>query len=77
MNLIILQVVLYLIIGNIMGSHLELGQLIIMYVIMLGVQVITHIKAVADGILYNQLMNENDKFRNFVKNIRKSKKDKD
>ena len=72
-NLTILQCILYLLIGHIMGSYLEWGQLIIMFTIILAVQFITHIKAVADGMLYIQLMNDNKDFKKFIKKINKNK----
>ena len=59
-NLTILQCILYFIIGYVMSSHLSWSQLILMYFIMVLIQMITHIKAVADGMLYNELIHNHD-----------------
>ena len=49
-----------------------------MYLVVLGIQFTTHIKAIADGMVYNQLMNRHDKdFNKFMKKLReKSQKNK-
>ena len=73
-NLTILQCILYFVVGYIMGSHLEWGQYIIMFAIILTLQLTTHIKAVADGILFHQLMNDNKDFKKFIKKIKKNNK---
>ena len=49
---------LYLIIGYMMGQHLTWEQLVLMYMIMLVIQMITRVKAIADGILMIQSLNE-------------------
>ena len=49
-NLTILQCILYFMIGWIMGEYLTWTKLMIMFIILLGIQMITHIKAVSDGI---------------------------
>ena len=59
-NLTIFQCILYGVIGYVMGEHLTWTELIIMYVIMLCIQFITRTKAVADGMMFRQLMLEND-----------------
>ena len=75
MNLIILQYTLYFIVGYIMGSHLDTGQFIIMFIVIILLQFVTHIKAIADGMIYNQILNENKDFKKFINKIkRKSKK---
>lgn len=75
-NLLILQVILYLLLGNIMGSHLEWREFVVVFIIILGLQFITHIKAIADGMLMNQIMNENNKdFKKFIKKIKQEKND--
>ena len=66
-NLTILQFVMYVLIGYVMFSHLEWVQLIIMYVVIAILQFVTHLKAVADGMVYNQLINTRSKeFRKFI-----------
>jgi len=72
-NLIILQCLLYILIGYIMGSHLEWSEIVVMYVIILVLQFVTHIRAVADGMVYNQLMNDNKDFKEFIKKIKENK----
>ena len=59
-NLTIFQCILYGVIGYVMGEHLTWTELIIMYVIMLCIQFITRTKAVADGMMFRQIMLEND-----------------
>ena len=68
-NLIILQCLLYTIVGYIMGSHLTMSELIIVFVMILLINFITHIRGVSQGMLYNQLMNDNSE--DFVKFIKK------
>ena len=55
-NLTIFQCILYGVIGYVMGEHLTWTELIIMYVIMLCIQFITRTKAVADGMMFRQMM---------------------
>tara|TARA_R100000008_G_C3552383_1_gene151217 strand:+ start:250 stop:432 length:183 start_codon:yes stop_codon:yes gene_type:complete len=56
-----------------MGSHLEWSEIVVMYVIILVLQFVTHIRAVADGMVYNQLMNDNKDFKEFIKKIKENK----
>ena len=71
-NLTIFQCVLYFIIGWVMGQHLTLMELCVMFVVMLGIQFITRTKAVADGMMFRQLMIENDMETNeFLKHMKK------
>jgi len=82
-NLTIFQCILYGVIGYVMGEHLTWTELIIMYVIMLCIQFITRTKAVADGMMFRQIMLENDMEANEflklmndkVKEIKEVKKD--
>jgi len=55
-NLTVFQCMLYLMVGYIMGQHLGWLQLIGMFIIMLCIQFITRIKAVADGMVFHQLI---------------------
>ena len=57
-NLTIFQCVLYFIIGWVMGQHLTWIELGIMFVVMLGIQFITRTKAVADGMVFRQIMED-------------------
>ena len=56
MNLTIFQCLLYFIVGYIMGQHLTWLKLILMFVVMLGIQFITRTKAVADGMMFREIM---------------------
>ena len=55
-NLTLVQCMLYLIVGYVMGQHLGWLQLLVMLIIMLCIQFITRIKAVADGMVFHQLI---------------------
>ena len=59
-NLTIFQCLLYFIVGYIMGEYLTWPELGLMFAIMLGIQFITRTKAVADGMLYKQIMTDID-----------------
>ena len=55
-NITLVQCVLYLIVGYVMGQHLNWIQFIIIFIMLLGIQFITRIKAVSDGMVFRQLM---------------------
>ena len=55
-NLTVFQCLLYFIVGYIMGEYLTWPKLGLMFIIMLCIQFITRTKAVADGIMFRQLM---------------------
>ena len=55
-NLTVVQCMLYLIIGYVMGQYLAWVKMIIMFALLLGIQWITRIKAVADGMVFHQLI---------------------
>ena len=55
-NLTLVQCMLYLIIGYVMGQYLDWTRMIIMFILLLGIQWITRIKAVADGMVFHQLI---------------------
>ena len=55
-NLTILQCILYFIIGSIMGEYLTWVQFGIMFIVLFIIQFITRTKAVADGMVYRQIM---------------------
>ena len=55
-NLTIFQCLLYFIIGYIMGEYLTWPKLGLMFVVMFLIQFITRTKAVADGIMFRQMM---------------------
>ena len=55
-NLTIFQCLLYFIIGYIMGEYLTWIELGVMFVAMFGIQFITRTKAVADGMVFREMM---------------------
>ena len=55
-NLTVFQCILYGVIGYIMGEHLTWIELGLMFIIMLCIQFITRTKAVADGMMFRQMM---------------------
>ena len=55
-NLTIFQCILYLMVGYIMGEYLSWGQMGVMFVLLFGIQFITRTKAVADGMVFRQMM---------------------
>ena len=59
-NLTIFQCLLYFIVGYIMGEHLTWPKLGLMFIIMFLIQFITRTKAVADGMLFRQIMTDID-----------------
>ena len=54
-NLTIFQCIMYGIVGYVMGQYLTWPKLILMLIVMYGIQFITRIKAVADGMLFHHL----------------------
>jgi len=56
-NLTILQCVLYGILGYILKDY-TWTQFIIVFIILLGIQFITHVRAVAQGLMMHQMMVE-------------------
>ena len=59
-NLTLVQCVLYLIIGYIMGQYLDWTKMIIMFILLFGIQWMTRIKAVADGMVFKELIEHHD-----------------
>ena len=59
-NLTIFQCLLYFVIGWVMGQHLTWMELCVMFVVMLGIQFITRIKGVSDGMMMRQIMMDLD-----------------
>ena len=55
-NLTLFQCMLYLMIGYIMGQYLTWIKLGIMFILLFGIQFITRVKSVADGMMFKQLM---------------------
>jgi len=59
-NLTIFQCLLYFVVGYIMGEYLTWPELGLMFVIMFLIQFITRTKAVADGMVFRQIMTDID-----------------
>ena len=59
-NLTIFQCVLYGVVGYVMGMYLTWPKLVLMLVVMYLIQFITRTKAVADGMMFRQIMIENE-----------------
>ena len=71
-NLTIFQCLLYFIVGYVMGEYLTWPKLILMFAVMLGIQFITRTKAVADGMMFRQMMMDHQVDANeIVKMIKK------
>ena len=76
-NLTILQLVSYFLLGYIMGKHLTIQEWIIAFIILMVLQFTTHLKSVANGMLYNQVMNDrNIDMKKILKKMRKDAKKK-
>ena len=75
-NLTMFQCLLYLVVGYMMGQHLDWIRLGIMYIVLFLIQFITRTKAVADGMMFRQMMLENDmKASEFLEKMNKKIKD--
>ena len=74
-NLTIFQCILYLMVGYIMGEYLSWGQMGIMFVLLFGIQFITRTKAVADGMVFRQMMIDSKVGANEI--VRQMKKEMD
>jgi hypothetical protein len=72
-NLTLFQCLLYFIIGYIMGEYLTWPKLGLMFVVMLCIQFITRTKAVADGMVFREMMIDLDVDANEI--VKKMKED--
>ena len=71
-NLTIFQCILYGVVGYVMGMYLTWPKSILMLVVMYLIQFITRTKAVADGMMFRQIMMDNQVDANeIVKMIKK------
>ena len=59
-NLTIFQCILYLMIGYIIGQHHNWIELGIVFILLFGIQFVTRVKAVSDGMVLRQLMINNN-----------------
>ena len=70
-NITVVQCVLYFIVGYVMGQHLDWLQFIIVFIMILGIQFITRIKATSDGMVFRELMvNHEMKANDIVQKIK-------
>tara|TARA_Y100000310_G_scaffold108401_1_gene106825 strand:+ start:232 stop:525 length:294 start_codon:yes stop_codon:yes gene_type:complete len=79
-NLTMFQCLLYFIVGYIMGEYLTWPKLILMFAVMLCIQFITRTKAVADGMVFRELMldhkmDANDIVKKMKEDMEKANKD--
>ena len=75
-NLTIFQCLLYFIIGWMLGDYLTWMQFGIIFVMLLCIQFITRTKAVADGMMFRQIMLDNQVDANdIVKEMQKIQKE--
>ena len=75
-NLTIFQCMLYGIIGYVMGSYLGWIELGIMFILLFGIQFITRVKSVSDGIMFGHLMKERNMETNEILQRMKDEVDK-
>ena len=76
LNLTILQCICYFVIGYIMGVHLNWIEFGVMFVVIFIIQLITRAKAVADGMMYRQIMLDNKVDANEIVRMMKKEQDK-
>ena len=79
-NLTIFQCILYLMIGYIMGQHFSWIELGIVFILLFGIQFVTRVKAVSDGMVFGHMMKKNNMKANEIvermkKDVEKMKKD--
>jgi len=74
-NLTIFQCLLYFIVGYVMGQYLTWPKLGLMFVCLLCIQFITRTKAVADGMMFRQIMIDNEVDANEI--VRRMQEDMD
>ena len=74
-NITLFQCVLYFIIGYVMGEHLTWIELGIMFMVMFLIQFITRTKAVADGMMFRQIMMDNQVDANEIIKMMKKEAD--
>ena len=75
-NLTIFQCLLYFIIGYMMGEYLTWPKLGLMFIVMMTIQFITRTKAVADGMMFRQIMLDSKVEANDIIKMMKKEQDK-
>ena len=82
-NLTIIQCILYCVVGYIMYiKEFDWIEISIIFVVVFGIQLLTRIKGVADGMMFRQLMSDNEwQVNDVIKKIKeeadKARKDND
>ena len=76
LNLTILQLMCYFIIGYIMGEYLNWVKFGIMFVVIFIIQFVTRAKSVADGMMYREIMLDNQLDANEIIKMMKKEQDK-
>jgi len=70
LNLTILQCLLYLVLGYMLRVHYSWSQFGIIFIVLIGIQFITHVKGVSQGMVMRQIMEEEShKLVKFLKQI--------
>ena len=69
-NLNILQFILYTLVYIVLMKYLTTVEFVLTMLLLMGIQFITHLKSVADGMVMNQLMNKNMNFTKLIKKIK-------
>ena len=75
-NLTIFQCLLYFVIGWVMGEYLTWQKLGLMFILLFGIQFITRVKSVSDGMMFGHLMKENNMETNEILQRMKDEVDK-
>jgi len=77
-NLTLLQCLLYGVLGYLLKGNYNWGQFIIVFIILFGIQFITHIKAVATGMMLRHMMEEEGHaMMKFIKQLEKKSNEED
>ena len=72
-NLTLIQCILYCVLGWMLGDYLTWGQFGIVFIIILLINLIVHVKGVSHGMFMFQVMRENE--HDYIKFIKKMEKD--
>tara|TARA_Y100001938_G_C7826613_1_gene299261 strand:+ start:138 stop:422 length:285 start_codon:yes stop_codon:yes gene_type:complete len=78
-NLNLLQILLYILIGIVIYDYISLKQFSVVYLMIFGIHLTTQIKATADGMVYRQIMLDhklraNDIIEKIKKQVEEDKK---
>ena len=71
-NVTVFQCLLYLVLGYMLSLHYGLGQLVVIAIVIVLINIITHIKGVSQGMFINEVIHrENKQFLKFMKSTNK------